>query len=419
MTDYTKKSLVYSCAVILISSCVLLFREERVREKIDWESAVSRGTAASYREFFSKWRTGRMAGMALSAWERSLTNEFTRLDWKDPAKVNDFIASHPEYQITDLRKIHYDAVIKDGSYYALKRYVDYSADGDPWRNDIMERMDTLALSEVTPAVKNNDYQALQRLSKKYSDWRGRGKYIDNKIATALNNSAKSEWTEKMSVSRSEQELRRFITKYKNTSYAKLAEQRIDSLYDDFEFVKAKGTLKAYVTFADGHPNSPHVDEAWQCVARELEGYVFKRKTLNKADESEVRTLLERYKQSRPASGALYGAGGRYTSPLQIITPSYGSTDYFVKLVNKSNGRSVGIYVRAGATIEVEIPDGTYSVRYSTGSQWYGSRFLFGLNASYNRANRDFTFSNGSGYSLTLQKVANGNLQTSSMSASDF
>lgn len=222
----------------------------------------------------------------------------------------------------------------------------------------------------------------------------------------------------MANSKSEQDLRRFMNKYSGTIYAKQASSRIDALYDDFDFVKTKGTLKAYLDFADNHPNSPRINEAWQSVADELERYVFKKKSL-RSNEALVKATLERYRKERPYSGGVYGTGGYYTSPFRITTSDYGSDGYFVKLVNKNTGRTVGIYIRAGVTTEVEAPDGTYSVRYVTGSKWYGSRFLFGLNSRYSKSGQEFTFNNGHGYTLTLRKVAYGNLHTSSMSASDF
>ena len=417
MADYTRCSLFYSGAAIFITGITLLLRTEGVCEKNDWHDAISRGTAKSYREFVGKWRAGRYAAVASAEWEKALKREYELLDWGSPRAVEDFVREHPEFQADDIRREQYDAVRKSGSYDVLKRYLETLPKIDPRHDEIEKCMDSAVMSEVEPALKNDDYQELRRLSKKYSDWRGCHEWIDGRIAAALNNSAKAEWP-RLADSKSEQELRLFIQKYSGTLYAEVASKRIDALYDDFDYVKSKGTLKAYLDFADNHPDSPRAYEAWQYVANEIEDYVFKRKTLG-ANESLVKSTLARYGKERPYSGALYGTGGYYSSPLRIITPSYGGDDYFVKLVNRSSGKSVGIYVRSGATVEVSVPDGTYSVRYTTGSQWHGSRFLFGLNAQYSKAARDFTFRDGDGYTLTLQKVVNGNLHTSSMSASDF
>lgn len=417
MTDYAKGSLIYTGFVLIISGGILLSRTPGVRESSDWETASACGTARSYREFYANWRTGKHADVALAAWERQSSKEYEGLDWKRPAAVDKFIEDHPEYQKSDIRKRQRDAVVRSGSYEALKAYLDKLPSGED-RNEIERLIDSIVMAEVNLAVKRDDYQELRRLSKKYSDWRWRESKIDAKIASARDNAAKVEWT-RLVDSKSEQDLSRFRNKYSGTSYAELAARRITALYDDFDFVKSKRSLKAYVDYVDKHPDSAQSGDAWRCIADELESYVFKRKSLG-ANEALVRSTLARYKTDRPYSGGLYGTGrGYYHSPLRITTPSYGNEDYFVKLVSRSTGRSVGVYVRAGTTTEVEVPDGTYSIRYATGTQWYGTRFLFGLNARYSRAGQDITFRDGSGYTLTLQKVAHGNLHTSSMSASDF
>ena len=401
----------------MITVFILLFRSEWFNEWTEWTSAVVSGTSRAYREYYSKWRASDRAQEALSAWEKASQREFKALDWMSAYAVETFIKDHPEFQEVDVRKAQYEAVIKDGSYEVLRQYLKGLSLADSRRDAIEKRIDSVVMTEVKPVLKNDDFQRLRLLSKKYSDWRGCQEWIEGRIALARDNSAKAEWAQSAH-SKSEWELRRFMDKYSGTTYAAEAAKRIDALYDDFDYVKTKGTLKAYVDFADTHPNSPRVNEAWRCVSDELESYVFKRKALD-ANESLVRSTLARYKKTRPYSGGLYGTGGYYTSPLQITTPLYGGDDYFVKLVNTRTGGTVGIYVRSGATTTVDVPDGTYSVRYATGSQWYGTRFLFGLDAHYSRANRDFTFSNGGGYTLTLQKVAHGNLHTSPMSARDF
>lgn len=417
MTRYAKGSLFYICTVAVVTVLILLFRSEWFNEWTEWTSAVASGTSRAYREYYSKWRMSDRAQEALLAWEKASQREFKALNWTRAYAVETFIKDHPEFPEPDIRKAQYEAVLKNGSYDILQQYLASLPLADSRRDEIEKRIDSVVMSEVRPALMNDDFQTLRVLSKKYSDWRGCQEWIERRIALARDNSAKAEWT-RLAYSNSEWELRRFMDKYSGTTYAAEAEKRIVALYDDFDYVKSKGTLKAYLDFADTHPNSPRVNEAWRCVADELESYVFKRKALG-ADESLVRSTLARYKKARPYSGGLYGTGGYYTSPLQIITPSTGGEDYFVKLVNKATGGTVGIYVRSGMTTKMEVPDGTYSVRYATGSQWFGLRFLFGLDASYSRAGQDFIFNNGSGYTLTLQKIPNGNLHTTAMSASDF
>ena len=418
MNVYAKRSLIYASAVIGITALVIYNRTDSCVEWRDWKDALDTNTSKGYRTYLAKWRLGSHANQAVDKWEQSLKNELKSLDWLYPWEVSQFEKDHPEFNSDDLKASQYKAVIKDGTYETLKRYYDSLSIEDPHKKEISDLIDALVMKYVQPAIDSNDYKRLRELSKEYSDWSKKESVIDRRINEARMNSAREEWTA-LAESRSEQELRRFASHYNGTTYAELAKKRIDALYDDFDFIKSKGSLRLYSDFVDKHPHSSRINEANQCIADELEKYVFKKKSLNYSDEALVKSLLSQYQQSRPYSGLLYGGSNYYTSPLQIKTPNYGGEDYFVKLVNKSTGRSVGIFVRNGATVDVEVPDGTYSVRYATGSQWYGTRFLFGLKAHYSRAGQDFTFRNGSGYTLTLQKVAHGNLHTSPMNASDF
>lgn len=417
MTRYAKGSLFYICTVAVVTVLILLFRSEWFSEWTEWTSAAASDTSRAYREYYSKWRMSDRAQEALSAWEKASQREFKALDWTNTYAVETFIKDHPEFQESDIRKTQYEAVIRDGSYEALQKYLERLPQSDSLRDEIAQRIDSVVMAEVKPALDNDDFQKLLLFSQKYSDWRGCQEWIESRIPAARENSAKAEWA-RLTLSKSELDLRSFANKYSGSIYADEALKRINLLYDDFDFVKTKNTLSAYLNFVDDHPDSPNLNEAWECVAKELEDYVFARKPLG-ADEPLVRSTLARYRKNRPYSGGLYGTGGYSTSPFRIITPSYGGEDYFIKLVNKRNGKSVGVYVRSGTTTEVKIPDGTYSVRYAMGSQWFGLRFLFGLDASYSRAGQDFIFNNGSGYTLTLQKIPNGNLHTTAMSASDF
>lgn len=419
MATYAKISIAHVAVVVLATGHILFFRSDRVREEIDWDNAVRSGTARAYREFHSKWRTGARAEASALAWEKSLDDEYNALDWKDPHVVSIFIGAHPEFRPADIRKHQYDVVTNDGTYAVLKRYLDAIPYDDPNYGRISKLVDEVVLPEVRQAAVKDDWRELERLSKKYSGWRGKSEWIDDRIEIARLNCAKREWR-RLSSSRSEAELRRFVSEYSGTRYAMLASSRIDDLYADFDFVKAKGSLKVVYEFVQKHPTSPRIQEAWGYMADELERYIFGRKKLANKDKVLVKTLLSEYECARPPSGILYGGGSTYySSPLRITTPLYDSEDYFVKLVDKSSGRVVGIYVRKGSTTEVSIPDGTYSVRYATGKHWYGARLLFGLDAHYSRTDGDFTFSNGSGYAITLQKVAYGNLHTAEIEAKDF
>lgn len=110
------------------------------------------------------------------------------------------------------------------------------------------------------------------------------------------------------------------------------------------------------------------------------------------------------------------------APLEIKT-SRGS-NYLVKLVSADNDEPVmTIYVHGGNTVTTEVPLGKYAIKYASGEKWYGYEELFGPDTEYSKANALFTFEYTgyqlSGYTITLYKVANGNLRTSRLSKSDF
>ena len=74
-------------------------------------------------------------------------------------------------------------------------------------------------------------------------------------------------------------------------------------------------------------------------------------------------------------------------------------------------------------MEVEVPLGTYEVRYASGESWYGYEYLFGPGTSYSKADKTFTFkvvgNQISGFTITLYKVSHGNLHTSTISPTEF
>jgi hypothetical protein len=138
-------------------------------------------------------------------------------------------------------------------------------------------------------------------------------------------------------------------------------------------------------------------------------------------------------ESRPSFNApqiaapRHGTIARYSNsegvaPLEINT-SYGEY-YFIKLENAATGATeVELFINGGRRIEIEMPLGTYIMKYAAGTTWYGREHLFGPETSYSEAGSTFKFtqdySGYSGYTVTLYKVANGNMTTKSINASDF
>ena len=104
------------------------------------------------------------------------------------------------------------------------------------------------------------------------------------------------------------------------------------------------------------------------------------------------------------------------APLRIITrDSY--QNYFAKIEDYYTGQSIlTVFVRGGESIDIEVPLGTYKLKYAVGKTWYGPDYLFGPETSYSKADEKFLFSrvgnNISGYTVELYLQRDGNLQVS-------
>ena len=109
---------------------------------------------------------------------------------------------------------------------------------------------------------------------------------------------------------------------------------------------------------------------------------------------------------------------RCNSILKINTSKDAS--YVVKIVDPSNGEVImTFYLPAGISEEIDVPSGTFEIRYTSGTEWFGNDEMFGDKGMYAKADQTFCFSAGSGYELTLYRVRNGNLHTSKIRKEDF
>jgi hypothetical protein len=96
----------------------------------------------------------------------------------------------------------------------------------------------------------------------------------------------------------------------------------------------------------------------------------------------------------------------------------------VKLSDYYTGRAVlSVFVHGGSTVNLDVPIGTYKIKYASGEHWYGATHLFGPDTAYSKADSSFDFrvigNQVSGYTLTLYKVVDGNLQTTPISPNEF
>ncbi len=110
------------------------------------------------------------------------------------------------------------------------------------------------------------------------------------------------------------------------------------------------------------------------------------------------------------------------APLEIKT-SYGR-NYFVKVINVyTHEPALTAYIVGGQKFEVEIPLGTYEIRYAAGDIWYGPQYNFGPETSYSKADELFNFTADAygytGYTVELIMQVNGNLRTIGIDQSSF
>jgi hypothetical protein len=122
-------------------------------------------------------------------------------------------------------------------------------------------------------------------------------------------------------------------------------------------------------------------------------------------------------------GVMYNQTGRAElAPLTLVTSS--GADYYVKLLDpQTKADELGIYVRGGHSLEVEVPIGEYEVHYAAGEAWYGIARRFGQDTVYFRATPLFSFTatndGYSGYTIELILQPNGNLPTTQIGAAEF
>ena len=128
-------------------------------------------------------------------------------------------------------------------------------------------------------------------------------------------------------------------------------------------------------------------------------------------------------QPLPGSGRVNAQSyAERVAPLEIKAGAGGH--YVVKLVDAYRKTPVmSVFVRGGSTVNVDVPLGTFEVRYASGEKWYGDEHLFGPDTSYSKADKTFTFEETAneitGYTITLYKVSQGNLRTSKINAGEF
>lgn len=134
---------------------------------------------------------------------------------------------------------------------------------------------------------------------------------------------------------------------------------------------------------------------------------------------------------------LTGVYRMYTN-LQHVVPFKVSVaqgqHFFVKLERGYHQPVIEMFVRAGETLELKVPPGTYRLKYGTGIEWYGFGLCFGnesIGATYNTSDVPLRFSvterisgntihtHYNGQQVKLYAVPRGNFHTHNISRDDF
>ena len=111
------------------------------------------------------------------------------------------------------------------------------------------------------------------------------------------------------------------------------------------------------------------------------------------------------------------------APLKILTRESGN-HYFVKIVDWYTNKLIcTVFICLGQSVSLDLPLGSYKLKYATGSQWYGVKFLFGKETVYSVADKKLDFEKHgdkvSGYTVELFLQPNGNLRTKRIAAEEF
>lgn len=105
---------------------------------------------------------------------------------------------------------------------------------------------------------------------------------------------------------------------------------------------------------------------------------------------------------------------RRIAPLKIDLP-HTDLAYFLKLMNPTTGKAImTMMARGGEVLKVDVPLGTYRLRYAYGPIWFGEENKFGEDTRATEADADLTFAvvgdYASGHEVELVQQLNGNLK---------
>lgn len=143
---------------------------------------------------------------------------------------------------------------------------------------------------------------------------------------------------------------------------------------------------------------------------------------NEAADVPVDTTPQLQPLPYPANGTiLVNSGLERVAPLTVNTEE--GLAYYIKLCDMNGNEVLGFFAGPSATVDVDVPLGTYELRYACGTAWYGTTPKFGKDTQYFKTDTLFDFTEDSeythGYTVTLYGVPDGNMNTEEISEDDF
>lgn len=122
----------------------------------------------------------------------------------------------------------------------------------------------------------------------------------------------------------------------------------------------------------------------------------------------------------PTNGHILYPQTPYFKGGQLTVKTSGSQHHVVRLRDvDTNELVLSVFVRAGETANVTVPEGEYVLTYAAGETWYGTGHLFGEEMSCFITDDTFPFDINTRWTVTLYPQHNGNLGTDPIDASDF
>lgn len=119
----------------------------------------------------------------------------------------------------------------------------------------------------------------------------------------------------------------------------------------------------------------------------------------------------------PKSGQVFLGSELYRrSQLSIVSSTTNSC--YIKLKGTTGTDVFSFFVRAGDSVTVDVPSGTFYVYFSYGDDWYGTEHLFGDATTYSKDDEPCDFKNYT-WSYELTPTSSGNFSETPIDEEEF